>query len=68
MLAKLRADERDRSQEFETRDAKISRDVRAIIEQFKKNREEAEDAWNELKSAIELVQAGAPGGNEAGHD
>ena len=65
MLAKLRADERDRSQEFEGKDAKVCRDVRSIIEQFRKDREEANNAWNELKSAIELVQAGVPGGRKS---
>jgi len=61
MLAKLRADERDRSQEFEAKDAKISRDVRAMIEQFNRDRQQASDAWTELKSAIEVCQSGARG-------
>jgi len=59
MLAKLRADERDRSQEFEAKDAKISRDVRAALDEFVSDREMTGEAWNELKSAIELCRAGS---------
>ena len=61
MLAKLRADERDRAQEFETKDGKITRDVQAAISQFVKDRDEAGDVWNELKSAIELCRAAGKG-------
>jgi len=57
MLAKLRADERDRNEEFEAKDNRISRDVKAMIDQFAADKAEAGDTWNELKSAVELMRA-----------
>lgn len=57
MLARLRADERDRSHEFEARDAKVSKDVQAAMEKFINDRNEADEAWQQLKSAVEVCRA-----------
>jgi len=51
-LAHLRADERDRGHEFETRDAAIALDVRTIIERFQADIDENHKQWEELKAAI----------------
>jgi len=64
MLAKLRAEERDRNEEFEAKDNRISRDVKAMIEQFAADKSEATDTWNELKSAVELVRAETQAGKD----